>query len=197
MDSVAPIKYSYCHWEEERQQGRRLLTKQVNALCVNLHATCLAKHYYDCAKNTCPDSLITFNNSAPLPPRPNPDITGLYFTKYHVIFYHLALFKLEFIRSCGIWFYHRYMVLLVDGFMAAGAVSKYFTREIQCCGDKCLCIKQMCVGDVGCVVWDAALVLSAFLEQETYFPPSYWTGKRVIELGAGTGVVGLVAAARG
>ena len=77
-------------------------------------------------------------------------------------------------------------------------VEKYFTRELQCCGNRiCLCIKQMCVGDVGCVVWDAALVLSAFLEQEIYFPPSFWIGKRVVELGAGTGVVGLVAAAHG
>lgn len=82
--------------------------------------------------------------------------------------------------------------------MASGAEDKYFTREVQCCGNKkCLRIKQMCVGDVGCVVWDAALVLSAFLERETYFPPSFWVGKRVIELGAGTGVVGLVAAAYG
>jgi len=82
--------------------------------------------------------------------------------------------------------------------MAANDTSKYFTREIQCCKDKIsLRIKQMCVGDVGCVVWDAALVLSAFLEQETYFPPSFWIGKRVIELGAGTGVVGLAAAAHG
>lgn len=82
--------------------------------------------------------------------------------------------------------------------MAVGGVEKYFTRELRCCGDKiCLCIKQMCVGDVGCVVWDAALVLSAFLEQELCFPPSFWIGKRVIELGAGTGVVGLVAAAHG
>ena len=81
---------------------------------------------------------------------------------------------------------------------ATSDMNKYFVREIQCCGyTKCLCIKQMCVGDVGCVIWDAALVLSAFLEQKSYFPPSYWMDKRVIELGAGTGVVGLVAAAHG
>ena len=74
----------------------------------------------------------------------------------------------------------------------------YFIREVYCCNnEKCLRIKQMYEGDVGCVVWDAALVLSAFLGQIDYFPTSFWNGKRVTELGAGTGVVGLVAATLG
>jgi len=74
----------------------------------------------------------------------------------------------------------------------------YFVREVYCCNDeKCLRIKQMYMGDVGCVVWDAALVLSAFLGQMNHFPPSFWAGRRVVELGAGTGVVGLVAATLG
>ncbi len=93
-----------------------------------------------------------------------------------------------------------------------------FIREIECAG-KTLRIKQLYVGDVGCVVWDAALVLAKFLENPLYFPrPSstdaaedfcgrgrvgvatcggYWMGKKVVDLGSGTGVVGLAAALLG
>lgn len=93
--------------------------------------------------------------------------------------------------------------------------STSFTRELQCAG-QVLQIKQLYLGDVGCVVWDAALVLSKFLENAIYFPQRqaeadgrggggagaecvapFWRGKRVIELGSGTGVVGLAAALMG
>uniref|UniRef100_A0A803V8N3 Valosin containing protein lysine methyltransferase n=1 Tax=Ficedula albicollis TaxID=59894 RepID=A0A803V8N3_FICAL len=48
-------------------------------------------------------------------------------------------------------------------------------------------------GGVGCVVWDAALVLAKFLETGA-FP---FARRRVLELGAGTGAVGIMAATLG
>ena len=74
--------------------------------------------------------------------------------------------------------------------------SPYFVRELECKG-KAIRIKQLYVGDVGCVVWDAAIVLCKFLENEEFFPPGYWNGKRVVDVGSGTGVVGLAAAVIG
>ena len=90
-----------------------------------------------------------------------------------------------------------------------------FTRELDCSG-KTLHIKQLYVGDVGCVVWDAALVLAKFLENTSHFPPAplvcvdgppissghvasrrFWEGKKVVDLGSGTGVVGLTVAVLG
>lgn len=90
-----------------------------------------------------------------------------------------------------------------------------FTRELDCSG-KTLHIKQLYVGDVGCVVWDAALVLAKFLENTSHFPPiqrqggdgrghighvvarsRFWEGKKVVDLGSGTGVVGLAVAVLG
>lgn len=46
-----------------------------------------------------------------------------------------------------------------------------FSRELECDG-KTLRIRQLYVGDVGCVVWDAALVLARFLENPSYFDQS-------------------------
>ena len=95
--------------------------------------------------------------------------------------------------------------------------SSSFIRELEVKG-KTIRIKQLYVGDVGCVVWDAAIVLCKFLENKYYFPvaraagsdshtqiskpetvndPSYWNGKQVIDLGSGTGVVGIVAGVLG
>ena len=62
--------------------------------------------------------------------------------------------------------------------------------------EKELTITQNYIGDVGCVVWDAALVLAKFLENK-HFPDKYWTSKKVLELGSGTGLVGLVAGCLG
>lgn len=71
-----------------------------------------------------------------------------------------------------------------------------FVRELELqCG--LLHIHQLLVGDVGCVVWDAALVLSGYVETLETRSPGYWKNTRVIELGAGTGIVGLVAACYG
>ncbi len=71
-----------------------------------------------------------------------------------------------------------------------------FTRELEC-GGTILKINQLYVGDVGCVVWDAAIVLCKFLENGSFFPAGYWKGKNVVDLGSGTGVVGLAAGALG
>lgn len=77
----------------------------------------------------------------------------------------------------------------------------YFLREIQKNDGSVLKLKQCYLGDVGCVVWDAAIVLSKYLETKQFYDPSsginVWAGKRVLELGAGTGVVGLMAATMG
>lgn len=69
-----------------------------------------------------------------------------------------------------------------------------FVREIELDvgenEDVTLKIYQMEKGDVGCVVWDAALVLVYFISTEKC-REKFIKGKHVIELGSGTGVVGL------
>nr|XP_020446511.1 protein-lysine methyltransferase METTL21D [Monopterus albus] len=78
---------------------------------------------------------------------------------------------------------------------------KYFVREIKKNEGCVLKVKQCYLGDVGCVVWDAAIVLARYLETKQFYDPSsgvnVWAGRRVVELGAGTGVVGLMAATLG
>uniref|UniRef100_A0A3B4YAX3 Valosin containing protein lysine (K) methyltransferase n=1 Tax=Seriola lalandi dorsalis TaxID=1841481 RepID=A0A3B4YAX3_SERLL len=86
--------------------------------------------------------------------------------------------------------------------MAADADdSKYFVREIEKNNGCALKVRQCYLGDVGCVVWDAAIVLAKYLETEQFYDPSkgvnVWAGRSVVELGAGTGVVGLMAATLG
>ena len=71
-----------------------------------------------------------------------------------------------------------------------------FEREIEC-KDGMLRIKQAEVGDESCVVWDAALVLAKYLQAEHFCSKDRLQNKQVIELGAGTGVVGLMAASCG
>lgn len=58
-------------------------------------------------------------------------------------------------------------------------------------------ISQKTIGDVGCVVWDAALVLSQVLARSEAFSDVPWNEQLAVELGAGTGLVGLVAAMLG
>lgn len=60
-----------------------------------------------------------------------------------------------------------------------------------------LVFSQLEEGDVNCVVWDAALVLAKFLEVKATQQLGWLKDKRVIELGAGLGCVGLVAACYG
>ncbi|TKS86443.1 Protein-lysine methyltransferase METTL21D [Collichthys lucidus] len=84
---------------------------------------------------------------------------------------------------------------------AAADDSDYFVREIEKNDGCALKVKQCYLGDVGCVVWDAAIVLAKYLETKQFHDPScgvnVWAGSRVLELGAGTGVVGLMAATLG
>ena len=60
-------------------------------------------------------------------------------------------------------------------------------REIQFF-DASLSINQAYIGDVGCVIWDAALVLAKYLEKAR---GNDWNGRKVPEFGAGTGIVGV------
>lgn len=50
------------------------------------------------------------------------------------------------------------------------------------------------VGGVGTTVWDSGLVLSRYLERRFAERGDAWKEKKVLELGCGTGIVGLVAA---
>ncbi|XP_031565488.1 protein-lysine methyltransferase METTL21D-like [Actinia tenebrosa] len=75
-------------------------------------------------------------------------------------------------------------------------LDKTFEREIEGIYGT-LVIKQAEEGDVGCVVWDAAIVLEKYLETEGFLNKRQMKGKRAIELGAGTGLVGLVASVLG
>ncbi|XP_074656634.1 protein N-lysine methyltransferase METTL21D-like [Tubulanus polymorphus] len=75
-----------------------------------------------------------------------------------------------------------------------------FVREFEKDDGSILKINQYEIGDVGCVVWDAALVLSSFLETgnlRKYYADKPLSTCTVIELGAGTGIVGLELASLG
>ncbi|XP_069495076.1 protein N-lysine methyltransferase METTL21D isoform X2 [Ambystoma mexicanum] len=75
-----------------------------------------------------------------------------------------------------------------------------FQRELHLKDGSALLLEQRSLGDVGCVVWDAALVLAKFLETEAFYNADSghaFRGRSVLELGAGTGAVGLVAAVLG
>lgn len=75
-----------------------------------------------------------------------------------------------------------------------------FVREFERKDDKILKISQSGLGDVGCVVWDAAIVLASYLETGDFSADdgrSLLTDKTVLELGSGTGLVGLQAACMG
>ena len=72
-----------------------------------------------------------------------------------------------------------------------------FVRELEI-NDKILRFYQNEIGNVSCVVWDAALVLAKYLEIKCSQTGAKWLqGKFVLELGAGLGCVGLTAACLG
>lgn len=77
----------------------------------------------------------------------------------------------------------------------------YFVRDIEKNDGSILKLKQCFKGDVGCVVWDAAIVLAKYLETKQFYDAgsgvNVWANKNIVELGAGTGVVGLMAATLG
>lgn len=58
-------------------------------------------------------------------------------------------------------------------------------------------MQQKTVGDVSCVIWDAAIVLSKYLEILCEANKDYLKNKTLIELGAGLGCLGLVASCFG
>ncbi|XP_030071161.1 protein N-lysine methyltransferase METTL21D isoform X2 [Microcaecilia unicolor] len=70
--------------------------------------------------------------------------------------------------------------------------SKTFVRELETVDGSLLTVAQLSAGDVGCVVWDAAIVLAKYLEAGLVL-----RRRSVLELGAGTGLVGLMAAVHG
>lgn len=78
---------------------------------------------------------------------------------------------------------------------------RYFVRELEKNDGSVVKVNQCLKGDVGHVVWDAAIVLAKYLETKAFMNSA--TGlntlasKNVLELGAGTGIVGLVAATLG
>lgn len=74
--------------------------------------------------------------------------------------------------------------------------NRTFEREIEC-KNGTLRIQQAEVGDESCVVWDAALVLAKYIQTDHFCSTDGLVNRRVIEVGAGTGVVGLIAAACG
>jgi len=69
-------------------------------------------------------------------------------------------------------------------------------REIEF-GEHTVKISQDFGGELGATVWDSALVLLHYFENEQVFGGNFFKNKRVIELGAGTGVVGICAAILG
>eukprot|EP01103_Thecamoeba_quadrilineata_P015278 TRINITY_DN4774_c0_g1_i1.p1 TRINITY_DN4774_c0_g1~~TRINITY_DN4774_c0_g1_i1.p1 ORF type:complete len:203 (+),score=33.81 TRINITY_DN4774_c0_g1_i1:3-611(+) len=52
-------------------------------------------------------------------------------------------------------------------------------------------------GQEGGFVWDASLVLAKFFENVDEFPPTFFKNKRVLELGSGTGLIGIILALLG
>ncbi|XP_052100409.1 protein N-lysine methyltransferase METTL21D-like [Mytilus californianus] len=72
-----------------------------------------------------------------------------------------------------------------------------FVREIEKNNEEVIKIHQLEIGDVGCVVWDAAIVLSKYFETEDFLKGQLLKEKNIIELGAGTGVVGIIASTFG
>ncbi|CAH1254402.1 METTL21A [Branchiostoma lanceolatum] len=88
----------------------------------------------------------------------------------------------------------------------AASLGKLFCREVKLEDESVLKVQQCEIGDVGCVVWDAALVLAKFLElaagksannsqqpATSKFCDVTLQNKTVVELGAGTGIVGIMA----
>lgn len=74
-----------------------------------------------------------------------------------------------------------------------------FVRVVEKRDGSVLRLQQYSSGGVGCVVWDAAIVLSKYLETPGFSGDGTHALSRrsVLELGSGTGAVGLMAATLG
>eukprot|EP00121_Abeoforma_whisleri_P003983 Awhi_evm1s3596 len=76
----------------------------------------------------------------------------------------------------------------------------YFYREIDVARmeqaeegiEEIVTIAQKSIGDESCIVWDAALSFAFYCIDA--FSASFWKDKKILELGAGTGVVGILLA---
>ncbi|XP_049833234.1 protein N-lysine methyltransferase METTL21D-like [Schistocerca gregaria] len=75
--------------------------------------------------------------------------------------------------------------------------SGFFVRKLDIGLISPLTLYQKEVGNVSCVVWDAAIVLAKYLEVENLRNKSWLKGSSVVELGAGLGCVGLTASCLG
>jgi hypothetical protein len=75
--------------------------------------------------------------------------------------------------------------------------NSYFIREYDTLTNKTLKISQIEIGDVGGIVWDAAIVLGKYLEKEIVEKRIPVKDGNIIELGAGTGIIGLILATYG
>ncbi|KAL9642371.1 hypothetical protein ABK040_007369 [Willaertia magna] len=51
--------------------------------------------------------------------------------------------------------------------------------------------------EAGAMVWDSALVLAKYFENTRVFPEGFFKGKKVLELGTGTGIIGIVLLTQG
>jgi len=73
-----------------------------------------------------------------------------------------------------------------------------FEREIELdWGDLVVRVGQEETGDVGCVVWDACLVLAKYLDKRKTDQKDFLSNGTVLELGAGTGALGITASLLG
>lgn len=79
-----------------------------------------------------------------------------------------------------------------------GEENGLFTREFQVDSlNTSLQFYQKEMGDVSCVIWDASLVLARYLEKRATENPSSLKNVKIVELGAGVGCVGVLAACFG
>lgn len=100
-------------------------------------------------------------------------------------------------RHSSFFFFSFLDHLLLFNMAAPIDLAKLFVREFEKNDGTVLRFYQSEIGDVGCVVWDAALVLSKYLETADFCNGNDLKSKVVVELGSGTGAVGLVAASLG
>ncbi|VDN04016.1 unnamed protein product [Thelazia callipaeda] len=65
--------------------------------------------------------------------------------------------------------------------------ASHFIRKFNLSSNEVI-INQECIGDVGCIVWDSAIVACYYFARKQ----SFWRGKKILEIGAGTGVCSIV-----
>eukprot|EP00761_Pharyngomonas_kirbyi_P001436 gb/GECH01001440.1/.p1 GENE.gb/GECH01001440.1/~~gb/GECH01001440.1/.p1 ORF type:complete len:226 (+),score=58.93 gb/GECH01001440.1/:1-678(+) len=70
-------------------------------------------------------------------------------------------------------------------------------REVESFGRTISIEQDLINGGLGANVWDASLVLCKYFENTSKFPPGFWKKKKVLELGSGTGLCGIVLALLG